>query len=257
MNEEVSLITFRAICSFVSDLNDVYGNKYKPLKLYNRLISQTKITHDQAIKKHIAIFHDFCQNNRASISSQDPNKISSPKIAYSDRVYIDMSHIFGMSDNETKPIIWRHILTISALVDPAGKAKDILKNIQAPGKDETDFIGDIIAKVEQNVKPDSNPMEVVSTMMKSGVLNDLMSNMQGGLASGKLDMGKLLGAVQGMVSNIATENKGEPDASQAIGMLNGLMGNLTSPNPSGSPPDMLNMMSALMGGMNIQPDKPE
>lgn len=251
MNDEVSLITFRAICSFVSDLNDVYGNRYKPLKLYNRLISQTKITHDQAIKKHISIFHDFCQNNRSAISSQDANKLETPKIAYSDRVFIDMAHIFTMADKETIPIIWKHILTISAIIDPAGRAKDILKNIQAPGKDETDFIQNIISKVEQNIKPDSNPMEIMSTMMQSGVLNDLMSNMQGSISSGKMDIGKLLGAVQGMVSNMSSEVQGDPNATQALGMLNNMVANISSADPSGPPPDILGMMSGLMGGLNL------
>jgi hypothetical protein len=253
MNEEVSLITFRAICSFVNDLNDVYGSRYKPLKLYNRLISQTKITHDQAIKKHISIFQDFCHNNRNAISSQDPNKLSASKISYSDRVFIDMTHVFGMSDAETTPVIWRHILTISAILDPANKAKDILKkNVKPPGNDETAFITNIMSKVEENIKPDANPMEIVSGMMQSGVFTELMTNMQGGLSSGKLDIGKLLGAVQGMVSNISEDAKDNPDATQAMGMLNGLMGNLTSPNPSGAPPDILNIMSGLM-----KIDKPE
>ena len=51
-----------------------------------------------------------------------------PVLEYSDKVFINFSDIFKESDAETSNVIWNHLLTISALVDPSSKAKEILKN---------------------------------------------------------------------------------------------------------------------------------
>lgn len=254
MNEETSLIAFKAICNFINDLNSEYGRKHKPLKLYQRLINKTQISHDKAIKKHIMACNAFCVANREAIMEQDASKFTESKISYSQRVYVDMSEIFKIADVETTPVIWQHILTISAIVDPSGKAKEVLrKNVEdgKSGAKEADFLSNIISKVEQNVKPDSNPMEAVSSIMSSGIFNDLLGGMQGGQASGNLDIGKLLGAVQGMVSSLQDQVGDDPEAKQAMGMLNGMssmVGNIQGGN--GAPPDMsqmMGMMSGLMG----------
>ena len=201
MNEETSLIAFKAISIFVNDLDSAYGKKHKPLKLYKRLINQTQIAHDNAIRKHLTIFYDFCVANRDALSSQDASKLVQKKIDYSDKVHIDMGFILRIADSETLPIIWKHLLTISAILDPTGKAKEILKKSAEDDKstkDETDFLTNIISKVESTVKPDANPMEAVSSIMQSGIFTEMMSD----LGSKKLDLGKLLGAVQGMVAQL-------------------------------------------------------
>lgn len=256
MNEETLLIGFKAICSFVNDLCNEYGKRHKPLKLYNRLVSHTQITHDQAIRKHFVIFHDFCVANRDVMHEQDASKLVKKKIEYSERVYIDMEHIFNVADEETTPIIWQHLLTISAIVDPTGNAKEFLrKNIQE-NKNETDFLADVISKVEQNVKPDAKPMEAISSILQSGIFTELLSGMQGGLQNGKMDINKLLGVVQGMVSNLSSQAGDDPEAKQAASMLgnvSSMIGNMANNRGNGAPPDMsgmMTMMTTLMSGMN-------
>lgn len=254
MNEETSLIAFKSICNFVNDLESEYGKKHKPLRLYKRLVNHTQIAHDQAIKKHISVFHDFCVVNREAISSQDTQKLSKNRVEYSERVYIDMKLIFSFADSDTTPIIWKHLLTISAIIDPTGKAKDILKKSAEEGKtgkNESDFLTNIISKVESSVKPDANPMEAVSSIMQSGLLNEMMSD----LGSKKLDIGKLLGAVQGMVSSLGSQVGDDPEAKQAVGMLNNMtsmMGNVGSGVGGSGMPDMsgmMQMMTTMMSGM--------
>lgn len=264
MNEEVSLITFKAICNFVNDLSSVYGKNHRPLKLYQRLINQTQISHTKVINKHIDACRRFCIDNRDALMSQDPAKLVNNRITYSiDKVFIDMRRIFNLSDSETNPIIWRHLLTISALVDPAGNAKQILaKNVEngKSGQLEADFLTNIISKVESNVKADANPMEAISSIMQSGVFNELLSGMQGGMQSGELDMGKLLGAVQGMVGSLSEQAGDDPETKQAMGMLNNmtsLMGNLGNAQKNGQPPDMsgmMSMMTTMMAGMSTVED---
>lgn len=252
MNDDTSLIAFKAICNYVNDLESAYGKKHKPLKLYKRLINHTQIAHDHAIRKHLTLFHDFCVSNRDALSAQDSSKLVQKKIEYSDRVFIDMEFILRVADAETSPIIWKHLLTISAILDPTGKAKEILKKAAEDGKaghDETDFLTSIISKVEKSVKPDANPMEAVSSIMQSGIFTEMMSD----LGSKKLDLGKLLGAVQGMVSTLGNQVGDDPEAKQAMGMLNNvtsMMGNMG--NGNGGPPDMsgmMQMMTTMMAGM--------
>lgn len=247
MNDETYLIGFKAICNFVNDLESVYGSSHKPLRLYKRLVSHTQISHDQAIRKHIGIFQDFCFSNRESFYTQNNLNLTKKKIEYSDRVFIDISTILEKSDTETTNIIWKHLLTISAIVDPAGKAKEILRKHKEEDKtsvDETDFLTNIISKVEQTVKPDANPMEAVSSILQSGIFTDMMSD----LGSNKLDLGKLLGAVQGMVSKLGSQVGDDPQAQQTVGMINNMMGSMAN----GGQPDMssmMQMMTSMMGSM--------
>lgn len=238
-----SLITFKAISNFTTCLGEVFGKDNKPLKLYAHLISKTTFAHDIPIQKHITAFREFCISNRESIMSRNYSNFNPKIIKYSSRVYIDMDVILKESDLETTKVIWEHILTISALVDPAGKAKEILKESttinNGDNEKEADFLNNIIGKVEEHVNPDSNPMEAVSSIMQSGVFTDLVGGMGNGLQNGSLDLGKLMGTVQTMVGTLNDEfAKNEGGNTPGNGM----------PNP-GMPPNGMPDLGSLMGMM--------
>ena len=239
---ETMLVTVKAIYNFTKSLGEMFETKQRSLKLYCRLINKTTLSHEKSLHKHVDAFKKFCVANRPAIREQKVSLLNKDvdRIVYSNNVFINMSHIFKLSDKETEPVIWKHLLYISALVDPAGKAKEILKaNMTSSstddGKDsskESNFLSDIIDKVEQHVDPNSsNPMEAVSSIMQSGVFTDLISGMNSGLSDGNLDLGKLMGAVQGMVSTISTSVGSDPQSSGALGMLTSMMGNLAPPAP--------------------------
>ncbi len=82
--------------------------------------------------KHISAFKQFCVSNREAISHKNESEVKEWVVSYSTNVSIDFKQLFSLADKETKGVIWNHILCISALVDPANKAKEILKeNIKA------------------------------------------------------------------------------------------------------------------------------
>ena len=150
-----------------------------------------------------------------------------------------MKPIFEKADSETKEIIWNHLLTISAAVDPAGKAKQILEENAKKGDNEASFLSDIIGKVEKQVDPQTskNPMEAVSSIMNSGIFTDLLGGMGNGIQNGSLDLGKLMGTVQNMVGSLTSQMQesgvgegtdGAPDLSGMLGMLTPM---LNSMNP--------------------------
>ena len=259
MPVDTSLITFKTISNFTNDLGEVFSEKHRPLKLYAHLINKTTLAHEKPIEKHIEGFRLFCVANRDAISNKSVKKLAKEKIIYSKKVYINMKEIFHMADAETSEVIWMHLLTISALVDPAGKAREILKEASSKGGGgEVNFLTDIISKVEANVKPNSNPMEAVSAIMQSGIFSELVSGMGTGLQDGSLDISKLVGTVQKMVTQLSAEAGDQEGGEQAMNMINTMMNSISAganaPSNDGTPqpmPDiasMLGPMMAMMGG---------
>ena len=173
-----------------------------------------------------------------------------------------MKEIFKLTgdDSETKEIIWNHLLTISALVDPQSKAKQILKKQKEDAdknKDtELSFISDIISKVEGNVDVSDNPMEAMNSIMKSEVFGDLVGKMGKGLEDGSLDIGKMIGSVQKMTTEL---NGGEEiPGGNPMEMLSTMMSGMNTAGGAGGGngqmPDIsmiAPMMTSMMGNMNL------
>ena len=268
------ILVFKAISDFVIELSSIFGNKkeHKSLLLYNRLIRKTKLfsSNKTPIRKHINTFTDFCIRNRIAIIQKNKNLIGVEAVVsdtvvsdtvvsdtvvsdvssfliiqYSERVYIDIKSILKLSDEQTCDAIWNHLLTISAFVDPAGNAKEILKaNLKSTNGDninENMFLENIISQVEKSIPPngsgsgDADPMKMISSIMQSGVFTDLIGGMNQGLSNGSLDIGKLMGTVQGLIG----------------GMTNIPGGDGGGENP------MMNMMNMMMSGMGNVNKSPE
>lgn len=261
-----SLIIFKAIANFTNCLDEVFGEEQRSLKLYAHLINKTTIAHEKPILKHIEAFRTFCKDNRNSIEEKNHETFSNDKIIYSDRVFINVKDILKVADKDSKNIIWKHILTISALVDPAGKARQVLKETSQKNNSgtESDFLENIISKVEENVDPNANPMEAVTSIMQSGVFQELVGGMGNGLQDGSLDLGKLMGTVQNMVTNLndkVGESGGEGMPEETMAMMNTMMSNLqagvdSSESTEGQQkpmPDLNNlmgMMGPMLGALN-------
>jgi hypothetical protein len=216
MITDTDLISFKAISKFTDELAQLFGKKQRSLKLYNHLIHKTTLSHQESVQKHISAFKTFCIANRDAILNKNKSVLKESKVSYSTRVYIDIESILNEADEDTQEIIWKHILVISALVDPISKAKSVLKN-----EKESDFLMNIITKVENSVDVDnSDPMQTVSNILTSGVFTDLVSNMNKGLEDGSLDIGKLMTSVQNMVGNLNPEGSFNP-----VSMITSMLGN--------------------------------
>ena len=200
------LLIFKAITSFVSDLNEIYGEKQKPLLFYAHLIEKTGIIHEEPIKKHLSVFRTFITENETAILNKNYKLFKEKIIRYSDKVYIDMEQIFEMTtDVSNIDSIWQHLLTLSALLNPSGQAKEILRKEQTNPGTEEDFLSGLIDKVGKHVDPTSmNPMESMSTLMSSGVFTELMGDMDKGIENGSLDMQKMVGSLQKMIGSLST-----------------------------------------------------
>ena len=242
-----NLLVFKSISDFVSDLNEVYGKRHKPLALYNRLLSKTTLGDVSCIMKHIEAFRTFCSQNREGILEKDKAKLINHKIIYSERVYINMHCLLAFESSEE---VWKHLLYLSALLDPQSKAKDVLiKSKENEKEPENEFFTDLMTKVEKVVDPNANPNEALSSIMSSGLLTEMIGSLQTNMSSGKMDMGKLLGGVQGMISKLGAESGGDPQIQNTVNMLNGVVSGLGN----GQQPDMMGLMATMMAGLNTNP----
>lgn len=198
--------SFRAIKSFVKDTSSIFGDDFHELKLYNHLLEKTdESKHTSIISKHIKIFGDFCLNHRKALLEKNIFLLQNEKISYSSKTFIDIGAILKVADDDTRITIWKHLLTISAFLDPTAKAKEILKNDIS---NESNLITDIINKVEANIdiNENTNPLEAVSSLMNSNVFGDLISGMNSKLQDGSIDLSKLLGTVEQLCSNMDGES---------------------------------------------------
>jgi len=209
------LATFQTILDFVTNLQDFYGHiknnsSTRPLNLYHRLISKMSFKDDDLILRHIEVLRTFCVKNRESLRNQDTN-LSSSRIIFSDKIYIDMKYIFKNADKETSKVIWEYLLAISAYLDPENNTKDLLKALQTSGGAENDFLSNMINTIGGQIGQSGmggdggNPMEMLGSLMNSDVISNVMGAMNSNLQSGDLDLGKLMNSMQGLVQNVKTE----------------------------------------------------
>lgn len=232
-----SLIAFKCIAGFISDVNSVSGENLKSIKLYNHLLEKTTVTNTKAIEKNAKLFSDFCTDNREAIQEKSLEKFQNNIIKYSDNVVIDVTEIFEKTSADSHEQIWKHLLTISAVVDPTGNAKKILKEMAVKNKSiasESDFIGSMIDKIEKNIDKDvKDPMEAVQNIMSSGVFTEIIEGMGKGLQDGSLDIGNMINSVQ-KISGSGEGGGGNIDLSQIMNMVGPLMGGLGAMNQGGS-----------------------
>ena len=236
-SQDQTLNLFKAINGFVKNMNECYGTQQRTLQLYARLISKTTIEDEVPISRHIAAFAKFFSDNKDAILEKDHKKLSNVKISYNEKVYINMDMIFRAATTSERTIIWKHILTIYAFIDPQSRAKEMLREVidkdGVGGAKEEEFLSDIFDKVGNNIQTDGNPLQAVGNLMSSGVFTDIVGSMSNGLESGELDLGKLMGSMQGMVTNIGqmAEQNGQPQQPEMTEMLNqmtAMMGNLNN-----------------------------
>ncbi len=259
MSTDNNLVVFKAIANFTQALSEEFGKKQHSLALYCRLINKTTLAHDAPIKKHISSFTSFCISNRDAITTKEHTKIVDPIIKYSDKVFINIKHIFNLADSDTQSVIWSHLLTISALVDSSSNAKEILKSLDVfkhtDSQEESDFLSKLMEKIEGHIDPNATPMQAMASIMSSGILGDLIGGMNSGLSDGSLNLPKIMASVQKMITKMSSKTGNTKGGEDAMNMINGLMGMMGGAggaggaSASGGGVDMASMMQGLMGAM--------
>ena len=206
---DTTVLIFKCICHFIKDLNDSFGSEQKSLMLYSHLVENTGIIHEEPIRKHIRCFHEFVKANEEAIMTKNFEALVETLIRYSDKVFIDMKDVFTRASSSDKEVIWKHLVTLLAILDPSSQAKKVLQEEQQKKKssgesgNEEEFLSNIINKVGSQIDPSTaNPAEMMTNLMSSGIFTELVDNMNQGLTKGDLDLGKMIGSLQSMMGNL-------------------------------------------------------
>jgi len=236
-------IIFRAINEFVHDLASVFGTEFHPLKLYSHLLSKTKITHNDAVGKHITLFKNFCEVNTQSIINRDKINIVSD-ISYTNKVHINIYDIFKspLMDNDTEKAVWNHLLTIYSLLFPDADIPIVTRDIiiSKSTSTEMDFIGKFTDKIEGHIDENKSVMENVSALFEGGVLNDIIGEFGNSIKNGTINIKDLLGTATSMASQLDDGTNSEISSISSV--LSSLQYN--TPNTlNDTQPDIANIMS--------------
>lgn len=207
--DDNTALAFNTVCNFIRDLNASFGNKQKSLLLYGHLIEKTGLIHIEPVKKHIHIFKEFVEQNQEAIEERNKSLFKTGVLSYSDKVAIDLQSIFEMCDKEEEKVIWNHLLTISAVLNPVGKAKQILKTMsEKPKGNEENFLKNIMDKIGNEVEgmegENMNPMQMIGSMMSSGAFNEIFQSLSSGMNEGNLDLGSMMNSMQSIITNLNT-----------------------------------------------------
>lgn len=234
------LLAFKAITSFITELGKYYGKNQRSLALYARLIEKTNISHEQNIVKHVDAFKGFCVKNREAIVESRVDLLKTNVINFSSNVFVNIAAILKIAETDDIPVVWEHLVTISSILDPEGGQKkvvhsketqDLKDSIQGKGKEDNllrdiiDTVGVSLGKGEKMESTSRNPDQAVSDILNNGSLTNIMKSMTEGMEKGDLDLTKLMGSIQGMVSNMqgvpAEKNKNiPPELAQMTNSLN-------------------------------------
>ena len=255
---------FTKILTFVKELNNTFGNKYQNIQLYYKLLKKTPVSNKVAIKKQNLVFSTFLTNNEEAVLKSDYSLFKDDKISFSDRVYINIRQI--ISESEDASVIFKHLQLISILFKKDDKMIEALKseNDDKEGQFLNKFMNKVETVFNTSDTPETDPMKAAMSLIQSGVLSDMTKE----ISTGKLNINKLLGNLQGMMKDVVKDIKvnktNEPeekkdeeiekmmdsmsngDFSGAMNLANSMMSQMGG--QGGMEGGLLNMVSSLMGG---------
>lgn len=202
---ETEIKLFNQIVNFVGSLNDLYGETDESIALYNILLEKTGLVHKEPVRKHITLFTTFLTENEEVILNKEVGDLKNTVLEYSPKVYLDLKLIFQQSDEENTAILWQHLLALLAIVNPLSGAKDMILSQNSEPQVESNFISNIVKKVTDNIDENNSkdPAEMVNSILGSGIFTDLVQDMNNGIASGELDLSKMMGGLQSIMGDLS------------------------------------------------------
>lgn len=201
---------FKAICEFADQLNDAFGKDDPSINKFYRILLKTSIANRKVVNRHVEVFNLFLVENRDSILSKTHSMFSVPRIVLTDRIGMDMKDIIEKADEPTRTIIWQHLYNIMFVINPNDLVvKNELKtSISNNATRENKFLKDTFSKFEDVMKnsgdsAQKDPMAMMSGLLQSGFLNDMIGNISNGVNKGDLNIKSLISNVQHLLGNLS------------------------------------------------------
>lgn len=190
---ELDIEYFNALKNFINDVQTLDDSEN--VTFYAYLLDKTCCEkHKSAVIKHISIVDDFVSAQIKNIK----NDVILGQISYSPTIYVNVTDLYNLSDNDNKQQIVLHLLGLVILYEKRhnihndefkDKAVSISKKLTNKSSQydslselmNPEFISNVLSKVSnneklQNISQDSNqnPSELISTIIDSGVIADIM-----------------------------------------------------------------------------------
>lgn len=197
----VQLVIFDNYATFMADLYDCFKMEYLPVALYGRLMEKTSLVNKKSVHKHVQVCLDFFRKNKDAVLSKKAGDIVS-NFQYNETIYVDIKNVIeNTEEKDVVDSIWRHLLKLLHVIDPECEAK--IELTKEDTREEV-FLNDMFNKIQSETKGldmegDEDPLKAMSKMMNSGVITDIMKDMNDNVRSGKLDIGKMMGMVSGLL----------------------------------------------------------
>lgn len=233
--EQKDIDSFEAIKEFVVCLNGVFGKRNQKLALYNRLVETTTVEQEDRVRLIVSAFKDFCQENSLMIINKNLDTLQKgTKICYDNKpnISIEIKHFLSNSTPEIKRTINDHLLTITALLgneqtlqnidEQLKKELEVKPSIQIDNStSEGKFISEILDKTQNAFggNEPTDPMSAMMTMMASGTLKEITEDITQKISSGEVDITKLMGMMQGMISDLQNSGVQMPNMQEIAKMV--------------------------------------
>jgi hypothetical protein len=202
---------FKAIIEFTDQLNDSFGKEdVNVLKVY-RIINKTPLTNRKMIDRHLSIFHQFLEENRDAIIARRFDQFKADRIQLTEKIFMDLRAVIEKSEETSRKAIWQHLFNIMYLYNPEDEIirAELKVSMAEQETKENKFLMDTFSKFEEAMSKNkeaqnaADPMSMVSNLMQSGFLNDMIGNINNGVSSGSLDIKNLIGTVQNLLGNLS------------------------------------------------------
>ncbi len=201
---------FKAINEFADQLNDAFGKDDTNVNKVYRILAKTSITNRKVVARHLVIFHEFLEKNRMPILARSYEDFNQDRIELTDRIGMNLKDIIQQADTPTRKVIWQHLFNIMYMFDPEDTVvKNELKvAIAESDTRENKFLMDTFSKFEDVMKSSNgderkDPMAMMSGLMQSGFLNDMIGNINSGVSKGDLNIKGLISTVQNLLGNLS------------------------------------------------------
>lgn len=200
---------FKAITEFADQLNDAFGKDNISVHKVYLILYKTSLTNRKVVNRHLVIFHDFLSTNRISILAKMHKEFLCPSIQLTERIGMNMSDIIEKADEPTRAIIWQHLFNIMYQFNPEDSIvkQELKQSISSNDTRENKFLKDTFSKFEDVMKSNDSaqkdPMAMMSGLLQSGFLNDMIGNINNGVNKGDLNIKSLISNVQHLLGNLS------------------------------------------------------
>ena len=201
---------FKAINEFADQLNDAFGKDDVNVNKVYRILVKTSLTNRKVVNRHLVIFHEFLEKNRMPILAKSHSDFQLDRIELTERIGMNLRDVIEKADEPTRKVIWQHLLNIMYIYDPEDTTvkSELKKMISESETRENKFLMDTFSKFEDVMKSNNtddkkDPMAMMSGLMQSGFLNDMIGNINNGVSKGDLNIKGLISTVQNLLGNLS------------------------------------------------------